>query len=57
MPYSEKQQIVARIAEHHPEKLYDRNKGMLSMSKSQLHDYASGPIKAKKKTKRFYGDG
>lgn len=49
MPYSEKQKVVARIAEHAPEKLYSRNKGMLSMSKSQLHDFATGPIKAKKK--------
>ena len=29
------------IAEHEPDKLYDRNKGMLAMSKDQLHDFAS----------------
>lgn len=29
------------IAEHHPEKLYARNKGAASMSKSQLHEFAS----------------
>ncbi len=32
---------AAAIAEHHPEKLYARNRGMLKMSKSQLHDYAA----------------
>lgn len=29
------------IAEHAPGKLYQRNKGLLKMSKSQLHDFAS----------------
>jgi len=29
------------IAEHNPEKLHKENRGVLSMSKSQLHDYAS----------------
>ena len=29
------------IAEHHPEKLYKRNKGLKKMSKQQLHEYAS----------------
>jgi hypothetical protein len=47
---------AAAIAEHHPEKLYKRNKSLLKMSKSQLHDYASTPEKglpkkAKKKKK------
>ena len=28
------------IAEHHPEQLYERNRGMLKMSQSQLHDFA-----------------
>jgi len=28
------------IAEHEPNKLYKRNKGLLKMTKSQLHDYA-----------------
>jgi hypothetical protein len=29
------------IAEHHPGQLYARNRGMLKMTKSQLHDFAS----------------
>lgn len=29
------------IAEHNPEKLYARNKGLLDMSHEQLHDFAS----------------
>ena len=29
------------IAEHHPSKLYARNKGLKQMSKSQLSDFAS----------------
>ena len=29
------------IAEHAPAKLYKRNKGLLKMSKSQLHDFAA----------------
>jgi hypothetical protein len=29
------------IAEHHPEQLYARNRGLLKMSHSQLHDFAS----------------
>ena len=33
------------IAQHHPEKLYARNRGMLSMSKGQLHDFAATPEK------------
>jgi hypothetical protein len=33
------------IAEHEPEKLYKRNRGMLKMSKGQLHDFASTPEK------------
>jgi hypothetical protein len=38
---SEKQRRAMAIAEHHPEKLYSRNKSLKSMSKSQLHDFAS----------------
>lgn len=29
------------IREHHPEELYERNKGLLKMSVSQAHDFAS----------------
>ena len=45
MPYSKKQQIAARIAEHEPEKLFKRNKGLLGMTKAQKHDFATGKIK------------
>jgi hypothetical protein len=41
------------IADHHPEKLYKRNRGLLSMSKSQLHDFASTPEKGLPKRKGF----
>lgn len=45
MPYSEKQREAAAIAEHHPEKLYKKNRGLLKMSMKQLHDFSSGPVK------------
>jgi hypothetical protein len=35
------QRRLMAIAEHSPEELYERNKGLLDMSKSQLHDFAS----------------
>jgi len=38
---SKAQRRAMAIAEHHPEQLYSKNKGLLRMSKSQLHDYAS----------------
>lgn len=31
------------IAEHHPEKLYAKNKGVAKMSHKQLHDFATTP--------------
>lgn len=37
------QRRVMAIAEHHPEQLQDKNKSLLKMSKSQLHDFASTP--------------
>ena len=45
------------IAEHHPEKLYKKNKGAAKMSKKQLHDFAKTkekglPTKKKKKSKK-----
>ena len=45
------------IAEHEPEKLYKRNKGMKKMSKSALHDFASTKEKGlpKKKKRRESG--
>ena len=42
MPAKSKAQREAMaIAEHHPEELYGRNKGLLKMSKGQLHDFAA----------------
>jgi len=38
---SKKQRQAMAIAEHSPEKLYKRNKGMKKLSKKSLHDYAS----------------
>ena len=38
---SQAQQKVMAIAEHSPEKLHSENRGLLKMSKSQLHDFAS----------------
>ena len=54
---SKKQQIAMAIAEHAPNKLYGRNRGLLKMSHKQLHDFAATPRKglpesAPKKKKR-----
>lgn len=38
---SRNQRIAMAIAEHHPEKLNKANRGLLSMSRSQLHDFAA----------------
>ena len=38
---TEKQRRLMAIAEHHPEKLYKKNRGVLKMSKKQLHEFAS----------------
>lgn len=52
------QRKAMAIAEHNPGELYARNKGMLSMSHSQLHDFAAVkekglPQRASKKRGRF----
>ena len=47
---SRAQQIAMAIAEHQPQALYARNKGMLSMSQGQLHEFASTPRKGLPKT-------
>ena len=49
---SRAQRIAMAIAEHHPGKLYGRNKGMLSMSKEDLHDFASTSEKGLPKRKK-----
>lgn len=42
MPATSKaQQIATAIAEHDPSKLYRRNKAMLKMTPTQLHDFAA----------------
>jgi hypothetical protein len=42
MPAKSKAQREAMaIAEHHPSKLSKKNKGMLKMTKSQLHEFAA----------------
>lgn len=38
---SKDQRVAMAIAEHHPNQLYARNKGLLKMTKSQLHDFAA----------------
>lgn len=38
---SEAQREVMAIAEHHPDKLYKKNRGLLKMSHEQLHDFAA----------------
>lgn len=37
---SKKQREAMAIAEHAPDKLFGRNKGLLKMSHKQLHDFA-----------------
>ncbi len=38
---SNAQRVAAAIAEHSPDKLYKRNRGLLKMTKGQLHEFAS----------------
>lgn len=38
---SKAQRRLMGMAEHHPEKVMAKNKGVLKMSKGQLHDFAS----------------
>lgn len=42
---SKKQRRLMAIAEHHPEKLYKRNRGVAKMGKARLHDFAATPEK------------
>jgi hypothetical protein len=46
---SRKQQQMMAIAEHEPNKLYKKNKGVLGMSQGQLHDFAATKGASKKK--------
>lgn len=38
---SRKQRKLMALAEHHPEKVYEENKGVTEMEHGQLHDFAS----------------
>ncbi len=38
---STSQRQAMAIAEHEPDKLYGRNRGLLKMGKGQLHDFAA----------------
>ena len=40
---SQAQQRLFAIAEHAPDKLYDKNKSLLKLSHQQLHDFAATP--------------
>ena len=51
---SKNQQIMMAIAEHHPGKLYAKNRGVLKMTKKQLHEFAS--TKRKKLPRRKKGN-
>lgn len=42
---SRAQQAAMAIAEHSPSKLRPENRGLLSMSQEQLHDFAATPTK------------
>ena len=50
MPYTEDQKKAAAVALYSPEKLYKRNRAMLSMSREQLDEMVKAPTKKKKKT-------
>ena len=46
---SDAQRKLMAIAEHHPSALHKENRGVLSMSHQQLHDFAATKgLKAKK---------
>ena len=51
---SKKQRQMMAIAEHHPEKLYKKNRGVLKMSKEQLSDFASTKEKNLPKKKKHH---
>ena len=53
---SKSERRLMGLALHHPEEVYPENKGVLRMTKKQLHDFASTkekglPNKVKPKTK------
>ena len=53
---SKKQQMMMAIAEHHPEKLFKRNRSVLKMGKPKLEEFAQTKRKGlplKKKTSHY----
>ena len=44
---SKAERRLMAIAEHHPGQVYAKNRGVLKMSASQLHDFAMGSEKGK----------
>jgi hypothetical protein len=53
---SEKQRELMAIAEHHPEKIYKKNKGVTKMSHKQLHEFAATKGLKKKHKKKWHED-
>jgi hypothetical protein len=54
---TEKERMMMAIAEHHPEKLYKRNRGVLKMGHQKLHEFASGVVgEAVKREKKKHGN-
>lgn len=45
---SDKQRKLMAIAEHHPDQVSAKNRGVLSMSQGQLHDFAATKKKSLK---------
>lgn len=52
---SKAQRTVMAIAEHDPQKLYKKNRGLLRMTHQQLHDFASTPEKGLPERKKKEG--
>lgn len=54
---SKAQRRLFAIAEHHPSMVQRKNRGVLKMSKSKLHEFASTPEKGlpRKATRRVSG--
>lgn len=56
------QRRLMAIAEHNPDELYERNRGLLKMNKNQLHDFAATrekglPARATAaRRRRYYGE-
>lgn len=54
---SQAQRTAMAIAEHQPWKLNKNNRGLLSMSKAQLHEFAATPTKNLPEHKPIYKMG